>query len=221
MNKRFAKRIFNRVKVLFGPKEPDLGGFVLNLSADGLLVSAPKLFAPPTRLNVRLLPVGVAPVDVKGEVRWGLKVPPALASVVRPGMGIRLESPPRSYLDYFVSLVNLNAKRADPRLAARLEVRFYHHEVFVKEYTENICRGGLYIVTAEPFDVGDEIKVDLIVPGLAATWPITGRVAYVLDAGQAEDLDTSQGIGVQITGIDPRAEEEFRTYVQRIMRLYE
>lgn len=221
MNKRFANRIFSRVKVLYGPQTPEFGGFVLNLSADGLFVSGPRLFGPPTSLQVRLQPAGLAAIDLAGHVRWGFRVPPALASVLRPGMGVSLGEPPAAYLDYFSSLATLNAKRADPRLGARLEVRFYHREAFLKEYTENICRGGLYIATDEPVENGAEIKIDIVIPDLAATWPVTGRVAYTLDADQARDLETKPGVGIQITRIDPGTEAAFRAYVERLMRLYD
>jgi uncharacterized protein (TIGR02266 family) len=221
MDKRFTNRIFTRVRALFGPQAPDHIGFALNMSAEGLFLSGARLFPPSTRLHFRLEPIGIAPLSLAGTVRWGMRVPPSLLSVVKPGMGVALDAPPAAYLDYFAGLARLNAKRAHPRVGAHLEVRFYDREGFVKEYTENICRGGLYIVTDKVFAIGATIAVELVVPGLAASWPVTGRVAYVLDEDQARALDTSRGIGVQITAIEPQAEEAFRAYVQRIMRLYE
>ena len=221
MEKRIARRILSRVKVLFGPQAPEVLGFALNLSADGLFLSALRVFPPPTELRIRLEPIGAAAIDVRGRVRWGLHVPQKLVSVVKPGMGIHLESPPRDYLDFFSRLVKMSPVRASPRVEARLEVRFYHRELLIKEYTENISRGGLFIATDEVFEPGEEIKVDLVIPDLATVWQVTGRVAYQLDAEKARERQSQPGIGIELTGNDPRVEEAFRAYVQRIMRFYE
>ncbi len=221
MDKRLAGRIFTRMRVLFGPQGPVTEGFALNLSAEGVFISALRLHPPGTDLRIRLLPIGGAAIELCGTVQWGLRVPQQLVSVVRPGMGIRLVSPPTAYVDFFSGLLKANTNRAHPRLEARLEVRFYRRETFLKEYTENISRGGLFIATETPFAEGTELTVDLVIPDLAAVWTVTGRVAYRLDAEQANLLATPAGVGVKITQIDARTEEAFRGYVQRIMRLYE
>lgn len=220
LNKRIANRIFTRFRVLYGSQAPTSEGFVLNLSADGIFVSGLRIFPPQTELKIRLLPIGADAIELDGKVRWGLRVPQGLLSVVRPGMGIHIKAPPTAYLDFFAKLIRMNAKRTDPRLEARLEVRFYHRELFLKEYTENISRGGLFIATEEPFVPGSEIKVDLVIPDLAIIWTITGQVAYCLDADRARQLETHAGIGIKITEIDPLAKETFRAYVQKIMQLY-
>lgn len=220
-NKRLASRIFTRMRVLFGLQAPESEGFALNLSAEGVFISALRLYPPGTDLRIRLLPTGAAAIELRGTVQWGLRVPQQLMSVVRPGMGIQLVSPPAAYIDFFTGFLKADTNRSHPRLAARLEVRFYRRETFVKEYTENISRGGLFIATETPFEEGTELAIDLVIPDLAAVWTVTGRVAYHLDAERAKPLATPAGIGVKITKIDARTEEAFRDYVQRIMRLYE
>jgi len=221
MEKRFAKRMPSRVKVVFGPQAPEALGFALNLSADGLFMTAVRLFPPPTRLQIRLEPIGAAAIDVCGRVAWGLRVPQRLLSVVKPGMGIRLESPPREYLDFFFGLMKASGPRSGQRADGRLEVRFYRREHFIKEYTENISHGGLFVPTEEVLEPGSEARVDLMVPELATVWQVAGRVAYRLDAGQARQLDSPPGIGLELTEVDPKVEEAFRTYVQKVIRLYE
>lgn len=221
MDKRFTNRIFSRVRAFFGPQAPECIGFALNVSAEGLFLSGTRIFPPQSRLCLRLEPAGTEPIVVQGTVRWGMRVPPALVTVVKPGMGILLDQPPTAYLDFFSALAKQNAKRTHPRVEAHIEVRFYNRQDFAREYTENICRGGLYVATDKSFEVGTEIKVDLVIPDLANSWLVVGRVAYVLDESQARALNTTPGLGVQITSIDPGREEAFQAYVQRIMRLYE
>lgn len=219
-DKRFSARILTRVKTHFGLQAPECLGFALNLSANGLHLSSTRLFPTRSELAIRLEPIGAPPIDMRGRVCWGQRVPQGLQMVLKPGMGIQLESPPHDYLDFFSHLMKLSPLRASPRVEARLEVRFYRREHLVREYTENISRGGLFIATDEDFEPGSEIRVDLLIPDLATVWHVTGRVAYRLDAEQARQLESRPGIGVEITDADPRVEEALRAYVERIMRHY-
>jgi uncharacterized protein (TIGR02266 family) len=220
-NRRLSNRIFTRVRLLYGLKKPEADGYALNVSAEGLFISGSRLHLPGTSLRIRLLPAGAEGIDLCGTVRWGLRVPPQLVAVVKPGMGILLASPPRAYLDFVTALAASKIQRAHPRVEARLEVRYYHRRHFLKEYTETISQGGFFIATDEPFERGAEVRVELVIPDLAAPLPVTGRVAYRLAPEEAAALGTTPGIGVQITAIDPRTDESLRTYVQRLLRLYE
>jgi len=209
------------VRLLFGLQKPEADGYALNISAEGLFISATRIHLPGTNLQIRLLPLGGDAIDLCGSVRWGVRVPPHLAAVVKPGMGVLLSSPPRAYLDFVTGLASSKSPRTSPRVEARLEVRYYHRQQFLKEYTENISQGGFFIATGEPFELGAEVRIELVIPDLAAVLPVTGRVAYRLDEKGAAALGSSPGIGVQITAIDPRTDETLRSYVQRILRLYE
>lgn len=220
--KRTSKRILSRVRVYFGPKAGEYLGFALNLSARGLYLSSTRVFPPPTALQMRLEPVGATPIELRGHVRWGLHVPQKLVMIVRPGMGVQIDSPPQEYLDFFSQLMRqAKPPRTNPRVDARLEVRFYHRDQFVKVYTENISRGGLFIVTDVLLEPGAEVGVDLVIPDLATVWHLTGRVAYRLDPETARQLESQPGVGVELTEAEPSVMEAFRAYVQRVLRLYE
>jgi len=220
-DKRLAKRIISRVKVLFGQQTPAALGFALNLSAAGLYLSSTRIFPPRTELRIRLEPYDTPAIELRGTVRWGQRVPQALLMVVKPGMGIRFESPPREYIDYFAHLVTVNPTRANPRLEAHFKVQFHHREQLIKEYTENISRGGLFIATTEIFEPGDLVAVDLVIPDLAIVWQVAGRVAYRLDAEKARQLESPPGIGIEIKSMDPSVKEAFDNYIQRLMRHYD
>jgi uncharacterized protein (TIGR02266 family) len=220
-NRRLSSRIFTRVRLIYGLQKPESDGYALNVSADGMFISATRLQLPGTNLRIRLLPAGAEGIDLAGTVRWGLRVPPQLVTVVKPGMGVLLSSPPRAYLDFVTTLAAAKTQRAYPRVAARLEVRYYHREHFLKDYTETISQGGIFIATSEPFERDAEIQVELLIPDLATVLPVTGRVAYRLDEKEAAALGTTPGIGVQITAMDPKTDETLRAYVQRLMRLYD
>lgn len=209
------------MQVLFGLREPETEGRALNISASGVFISTSRPHLPGTNLLVRLLPTVTDSVDLRGIVRWGQRIPPQLAEVVKPGMGVQIVSPPEAYLDLLMSLAAAKIRRAHPRVEARLEVRYYHRQHFLKEYTENISQGGLFIATCEPFELGTSVQVELVIHDLAVPLPLGGRVAYRVDQEEALALGSTPGIGVQITAIDPRTEETLSAYVRRISRLYE
>lgn len=221
VNRRVSERVFTRMRVLYGLREPDTEGRALNVSAAGVFISTPRPHLPGTNLHLRLLPPGAESVDVRGTVRWGQRIPPQLAEVVQPGMGVQVVSPPDAYFDLLVALAGAKTRRAHPRVEARLEVRYFHREHFLKEYTENISQGGLFIATCEPFAVGAAVEVQLLVHDLPVPLPLGGRVAFRVDQDQALALGSTPGVGVQITRMDPRTAETLRAYVRRISRLYE
>ena len=221
VNWRISDRVFTRMRVLYGLQEPETEGRALNLSAEGVFISTSRPHLPGTSLHVRLLPPGADSVDLRGIVRWGQRIPPRLAEVVQPGMGVQVISPSDAYLDLLVSLAASKTRRAHPRVEARLEVRYFHRQHFLKEYTENISQGGLFIATCEPFELGTNVQVELVLHDLAVPLPLGGRVVFRVDQDEALALGSTPGIGIQITSIDPRTEETLRAYVQRISRLYE
>jgi uncharacterized protein (TIGR02266 family) len=220
-NRRLSNRIFTRVRLLYGREKPEADGYALNVSAEGMFISATRLHPPGTRLTIRMLPVGAEVIEVAGTVRWGLQVPPRLAAIVKPGMGVLLSSPPKAFVDFFAALAASKIQRSYPRMEVRLEVRYYHRQQFLKDYTENISQGGMFIATAEPFELGAQVRVELMIPDLATQLPLTCRVAYVLRPEDAPAAESMPGIGVEIVEMDPRTDETLRTYLQRIMRLYE
>lgn len=220
-NRRLSNRIFTRVRLLYGREKPDADGYALNISSEGMFISATRLHTPGTRLLIRMLPVGAAAIEMGGVVRWGLQVPARLAAIVKPGIGVLLSSPPKAYVDFFSALAASKVQRTYPRMEVRLEVRYYHRQQFLKDYTENISQGGMFIATTEPFELGTQVRVELVIPDLATVLPITCRVAYVLRPEDAPAVDSTPGIGVEIVEMDPRTDETLRTYLQRIMRLYE
>jgi len=209
------------VRLLYGLQTAEADGFALNISAEGLFISGARLHLPGTRLHIRLLPPGAEGIDLAGTVRWGLRVPQQLITIVKPGMGVLLASPPRAYLDFFTSLASSKIKRAYPARGSAPGGALLSPQALPQGVHRDHQPGGFFIATEERLERGAEVRIELVIPDLVAPLPVTGRVAYCLDAKQAAVLGTAPGIGVQITAMDPKTDETLRAYVQRLMRLYE
>ena len=72
-------------------------------------------------------------------------------------------------------------KRQDERFPFVLKVQ-YADRGQVADATENLSRGGLFIQTEQPWQVGDVVPLSLSFPGLLDPIEIVGRVAWVRPA---------------------------------------
>jgi len=82
-------------------------------------------------------------------------------------------------------------QRAGERSAIELQVEYERMNSFFYDYTKNISRGGTFVSTDRPLDVGTRFVFKLSVPGLAEPLRLTGEVRWVRRDGDAP------GMGIQ------------------------
>jgi len=87
-----------RIEVLYGPGEPLYKGYTGNVSPTGLMIRAVRVFAPGSRLNLRIK-LDDRLYSVKAEVRWARQGEVQLLSTGRVGMGVRFLRPPEEFLE--------------------------------------------------------------------------------------------------------------------------
>ena len=87
-------------------------------------------------------------------------------------------------------------RRSAPRAAIELRVEYKRLNSFFADYTKNISRGGTFIGTQRPLDVGTDFVFKLGVPGLGEPLVLHGKVQWALTPEQAgEDREPGMGIG--------------------------
>jgi len=87
-------------------------------------------------------------------------------------------------------------RRSDPRHPIELQVEYKRLNSFFADYTKNIGRGGTFICTERPLDVGTEFIFKLIVPTLEKPLVLRGKVHWTLSPEEAkEDQPAGMGIG--------------------------
>lgn len=69
-------------------------------------------------------------------------------------------------------------RRQDERHPCVLEVQYRGAGHFLVSYCTNLSRGGLFVTTTEPLEVGTPLTLDLSFPG-GAPLQVNGRVAWV------------------------------------------
>lgn len=112
-----------------------------------------------------------------------------------------------------------NGGRSDSRDHARqpieLKVEYKRLNSFFSDYTRNISKGGTFIKTGKPLDVGTEFVFKLQVPTMDEPLRIRGRVQWVvtqddLEAGRSRGR-TEPGMGIRFVYLG----DEERTAIER------
>ena len=97
-----------------------------------------------------------------------------------------------------------DAKRPDRRQEFRvpieLKVEYKKLNTFFADYTKNISKGGTFIRTRKPLDIGTEFLFKLVIPKLKDPLSIRGQVRWIKREGEPspegvpEDHEPGMGI---------------------------
>jgi quinolinate synthase len=108
----------------------------------------------------------------------------------------------------------------DRRKAARapieLRVEYKRLNSFFADYTKNISKGGTFIRTSRPLDIGTEFVFRLVVPKLSEDLSLRGRVQWVV---RPEDAQGSRepGMGIGFVYDTEADRERIATVVEKLM----
>ena len=86
-------------------------------------------------------------------------------------------------------------RRNEHRAPIELKVEYKRLNSFFADYTKNISRGGTFIRTSKPLDIGTGFVFKLIVPKLAEPLALRGRVQWVIKPDDPEGREPGMGIG--------------------------
>lgn len=103
-------------------------------------------------------------------------------------------------------------RREAPRAPIELKVEYKKLNSFFADYTKNISKGGTFIKTRRPLDVGTEFIFKLVVPRLAEPLALHGQVKWVMREGEPPPpgVDPSHEPGMGIRFIYENADERAR-----------
>src|SRR5689334_21070716 len=86
-------------------------------------------------------------------------------------------------------------KREGDRAAITLRVDYRRMNTFFADYTKNISKGGTFIRTGKPLDVGTEFVFVLSFPADEGQLRLKGKVVWVVhEEGSNEDAPAGMGI---------------------------
>ena len=106
-------------------------------------------------------------------------------------------------------------RRKDFRAPIELKVEYRRLNTFFADYTKNISRGGTFIGTERPLDIGTEFVFALGIPQLDEPLRLRGKVMWTTSTDDASKANPA-GMGIEFLWDD---EDERRTKESRVERL--
>src|SRR5262245_37009988 len=107
-------------------------------------------------------------------------------------------------------------RRKYPRAPIELRVEYKRLNSFFADYTRNISKGGTFIRTTKPLEIGAEFVFKLLVPKLAHPLVLHGKVQWVVRTEEStRDQDPGMGIGFVYHSDEDR--EEIERTVEKLM----
>jgi type IV pilus assembly protein PilZ len=112
--------------------------------------------------------------------------------------------------------VNWSDRRSSPRHAITLKVDYKRMNTFFADYAKNISKGGTFIRTSKPLDIGTEFVFVLSIPGQVAQLELRGEVKWTVDEDHATEEQPS-GMGIRFRFESPADREKLEDFVEKLM----
>lgn len=111
-------------------------------------------------------------------------------------------------------------KRGEGRTPITLRVDYKRLNTFFADYTKNISKGGTFIRTNKPLDVGTEFVFVLALPDVSGEktteLELTGEVKWVVPEAEATDAAPA-GMGIQFIFQDDSERRRVEEFVADLM----
>jgi type IV pilus assembly protein PilZ len=108
-------------------------------------------------------------------------------------------------------------RRGEDRAAITLRVDYKRMNTFFADYAKNISKGGTFIRTSKPLDVGTEFVFVLSLPSQDRQLELRGKVMWVVRAEDAAD-PSHAGMGIKFLFDDDDARLTVEGIVEDLMR---
>ena len=112
-------------------------------------------------------------------------------------------------------------RRIHPRAPIELKVEYKKLNTFFADYTKNISKGGTFIRTRKPLDIGTEFLFRLSVPNLEEPLTIRGEVKWIVREGEPPppgvDPDHEPGMGIRFIYADDSQRLAIEGSVEKLM----
>jgi type IV pilus assembly protein PilZ len=106
-------------------------------------------------------------------------------------------------------------QRAGERSAIELQVEYERMNSFFYDYTKNISRGGTFVRTDHPLEIGTRFVFKLNVPGLPEPLALTGEVRWLRRPDEVPGAEAGMGIQFVFADGDQRAVVD--EFVEKLM----
>ena len=110
----------------------------------------------------------------------------------------------------------MSEKRLDDRHAITLRVDYKRMNTFFADYAKNISKGGTFIRTSKPLDIGTEFNFVLSIPSQSEQLQLKGEVMWVVTEEEAKGAEQA-GMGIRFKFADDSERVAVHDFVERLM----
>lgn len=107
-------------------------------------------------------------------------------------------------------------RRASQRHAITLRVDYKRMNTFFADYAKNISKGGTFIRTSKPLDVGTEFVFVLSIPEQRDHLQLHGEVMWTVDEAGANE-ERPAGMGIRFRFADDAERRQLERFVGEMM----
>lgn len=104
-----------------------------------------------------------------------------------------------------------NRRKGGDRLPVEVKVDYRTVGSFITDYTKNISKGGVFIRTSLPLEVGERIRLRITLPEGDAPFALDGVVKWVSSVRDREKHPP--GMGVEFTSFTDDVKEQLERLV--------
>jgi type IV pilus assembly protein PilZ len=115
-----------------------------------------------------------------------------------------------------VAFVDSSDRRTSQRAAIVLNVEYKRVNTFFADYTRNISKGGTFIKTDRPLQIGTEFVFALTIRTVPEPLKLRGRVRWVVTTEQATP-DQPAGMGIEFLYATDEERRTTEAIVERLM----
>jgi type IV pilus assembly protein PilZ len=107
-------------------------------------------------------------------------------------------------------------KRMDERAAITLKVDYKRLNTFFADYTKNISKGGTFIRTAKPLEIGTVFVFILHLPTVDQQLQLLGEVMWVTPEEKATEAEPA-GMGIKFRFQNDEERAKVAEFVEKLM----
>ena len=112
-------------------------------------------------------------------------------------------------------------RRREARAPIELKVEYKRLNTFFYDYTKNISKGGTFIKTDKPLDIGTVFLFKLVLPAQAEPLALRGEVRWVVREGEPPppqaSPDHDPGMGIKFVYDSPDQRRNLERIVEKMM----
>jgi len=112
--------------------------------------------------------------------------------------------------------ISAQDRRTQARHAIALRVDYKRMNTFFADYAKNISKGGTFIRTSKPLDVGTEFIFVLSIPGHTEQLQLLGEVMWSVDSARAT-AERPAGMGIRFRFADDAERMTLERFVSALM----